>query len=457
MEKATPALRSDVTAAQEEWHAAARKLSSDKATAPLTGAQSLLLSALQGRRVIQHRLSKLKPLEKDSQLTFQVQIVQDAHFNFQLAKDLSKGLTAGFVGFDQGKILSYQPNSFTEFKAGEYQFAAGQRRFEVTLTFEPQPNRCLLSVRCLDDDKQLVENTPVALNDWDPARNPKNGILFDARTGSIAAVDEIVFQSPTKEGVSEQLIAFDFESPTYVSGAEVVGLGGWQASHLGDAPASSLVSGVIAGGELIAASQKLQAAQRALFAYEAKLASTQAKLAAAQTELASFEAIAAAERRRLGIAPAGGEAQLIGAASQDQLDAAQKTAESDAQSADQALAAAESLPAGDPQRADAISTAKNRLAAARVAIDEVIASRMLPPTKRSLPNPFVSYPDHSTGRRKALAEWITARDNPLTARVAVNHIWMRHFHAPLVASVFDFGRAAQHPRTPNCSTISRSN
>jgi len=58
------------------------------------------------------------------------------------------------------------------------------------------------------------------------------------------------------------------------------------------------------------------------------------------------------------------------------------------------------------------------------------------------------YPVQSTGRRRALAGWMTSRDNPLTARVAVNHIWMRHFHAPLVASVFDFGRNGAQPTHP---------
>ena len=56
-----------------------------------------------------------------------------------------------------------------------------------------------------------------------------------------------------------------------------------------------------------------------------------------------------------------------------------------------------------------------------------------------------SYPETSTGRRLALAQWITHRDNPLTARVAVNHVWMRHFGEPLVESVFDFGRRAELP------------
>ena len=42
------------------------------------------------------------------------------------------------------------------------------------------------------------------------------------------------------------------------------------------------------------------------------------------------------------------------------------------------------------------------------------------------------YPETSTGRRTALARWMTDRRNPLTARVAINHIWMRHFGQPLV-------------------------
>jgi hypothetical protein len=55
------------------------------------------------------------------------------------------------------------------------------------------------------------------------------------------------------------------------------------------------------------------------------------------------------------------------------------------------------------------------------------------------------YPDTSTGRRTALAQWLTDRRNPLTARVAVNHIWMRHMGQPLVESVTDFGRRAARP------------
>jgi hypothetical protein len=58
------------------------------------------------------------------------------------------------------------------------------------------------------------------------------------------------------------------------------------------------------------------------------------------------------------------------------------------------------------------------------------------------------YPATSTGRRAALARWIASRNNPLTARVAINHIWMRHFGAPLVPTVFDFGLNGRRPTHP---------
>ena len=58
------------------------------------------------------------------------------------------------------------------------------------------------------------------------------------------------------------------------------------------------------------------------------------------------------------------------------------------------------------------------------------------------------YPRTSTGRRTALARWITRKENPLTARVAINHIWMRHYGEPLVASIEDFGVKSDPPSHP---------
>lgn len=58
------------------------------------------------------------------------------------------------------------------------------------------------------------------------------------------------------------------------------------------------------------------------------------------------------------------------------------------------------------------------------------------------------FPQTSTGRRSALAHWITDPKNPLPARVAVNHIWARHFGRGLVPTVFDFGLKGTPPSHP---------
>lgn len=52
---------------------------------------------------------------------------------------------------------------------------------------------------------------------------------------------------------------------------------------------------------------------------------------------------------------------------------------------------------------------------------------------------------HTSGRRLALAAWLTSRDNPLPARVMVNRIWAHHFGRGIVASLDNFGRMGEQP------------
>ncbi|MCA9179166.1 MAG: DUF1553 domain-containing protein [Planctomycetales bacterium] len=60
----------------------------------------------------------------------------------------------------------------------------------------------------------------------------------------------------------------------------------------------------------------------------------------------------------------------------------------------------------------------------------------------------VQHPRTSTGRRRALAEWIASPDNVRTARVAANHLWGRHFGRPLVATPENFGLNGRRPTHP---------
>ena len=73
------------------------------------------------------------------------------------------------------------------------------------------------------------------------------------------------------------------------------------------------------------------------------------------------------------------------------------------------------------------------------------------PSVLSPPAPRINSPAEgveSTGRRSALAEWLTSRDNPLTARVMVNRIWHYHFGRGIVRSTSDFGFQGIAPTHP---------
>lgn len=54
----------------------------------------------------------------------------------------------------------------------------------------------------------------------------------------------------------------------------------------------------------------------------------------------------------------------------------------------------------------------------------------------------------SSGRRTALAQWISSDSNPLTARVFVNRVWAQYFSTGIIGTVSDFGRAGQKPTNP---------
>jgi len=103
---------------------------------------------------------------------------------------------------------------------------------------------------------------------------------------------------------------------------------------------------------------------------------------------------------------------------------------------------AEPLPSDEAGR----SARDRNIAAARKDLETAVTALGTP--KEGYTPVGKTYPKTSTGRRLALAQWIVSKDNPLTARVAVNHIWLRHFGAPLVPTLIDFGKNGKPPVNP---------
>jgi mono/diheme cytochrome c family protein len=442
-------VRDELTQAEANYNKAVRDAEQAGKPGALVGRQSLLLDATTGRRILQNGLKPLKSLDDGTVVSFQWLILNDAHVNFQFAKDVIKGLTAGYVAFEAGRIVSYQPSSFTEFEVGRYDFAAGQRRFQVTLVVQTKADRCLLSVRSMTDDKLLVDAIPVALNGWNPVGDATKGISFDARPGSVVLLDEVSFSgTPAEDQPTVKQLTFDFEPPKYIDGQDVVGIDGWENSTFGVAPATSVVSSIAGNPALRDLGQSLQVARRAVELETHPLRTAEAKLTAARAELASLEARIAAALAANEVPPreASAVTELSRTASRLDRDANLKRALADVLSHERMLALAEAKSKKDSSQQKEIASAHKLLSESRIALEQ--ARRAASQTDETY-TPFgPTYPKTSTGRRKALAEWMTSRDNPLTARVAVNHIWSHHFHQPLVSTVTDFGRNGAKPTHP---------
>ncbi|MDP7011914.1 MAG: DUF1553 domain-containing protein [Verrucomicrobiota bacterium] len=71
---------------------------------------------------------------------------------------------------------------------------------------------------------------------------------------------------------------------------------------------------------------------------------------------------------------------------------------------------------------------------------------IIDPSKASISPPPAAL--QSTGRRTALAKWLTRADNPLTTRVIVNRLWKQHFGHGLAANPSDFGSLGNKPTHP---------
>lgn len=179
-------------------------------------------------------------------------------------------------------------------------------------------------------------------------------------------------------------------------------------------------------------------------------------LKTAEAQLASVEARAAADRAK--VTQAANLSTLALAASRSDRIVAATRAEEDLRRAELAL-----LQTTADQKANSdkkLAATKASLEAANKVITAIKAVDIPSETYTQLPgakktqedyqnrNADKPFPASSSGRRSAFAKWLTDPRNPLPARVAVNHIWMRHMGMPLVPTVFDFGRKGTPPTHP---------
>ncbi len=160
----------------------------------------------------------------------------------------------------------------------------------------------------------------------------------------------------------------------------------------------------------------------------AQLDSLRARLAAERTRLAGSNA--SADTRRLAQAASRLERQIVVAQANVTLAKAQLQ---------QATAGKRD---SKPHQA-----AVSAVAAATAAVGKATADRDA--ADGSYTQFKAAYPTKSTGRRTALARWLTHPDNPRTARVATNQIWMRHTGASFVNTVSDFGIRSRPRRFPD--------
>ncbi len=73
------------------------------------------------------------------------------------------------------------------------------------------------------------------------------------------------------------------------------------------------------------------------------------------------------------------------------------------------------------------------------------------PASLTTGEPPVALPPHdgcTSGRRRALVEWLVSKNHPLTARVFVNRVWHHHFGRGIVASIDNFGKTGDPPTHP---------
>lgn len=435
-------LLADLSAAQQEFDAAVQKAVAAGEQGALDGRQSLLLDGLSGRQIVQRELSNLNDLPDGTTIAFRLRILDDSHFNFQLARDTSKSLTALYLGFVQGTIKAYRPGTFSEFVVANYSPTEFSEPLHITLTIHPADDVAKLRILSGTDNLPLVSGVDIALNAWNPSKNPHQPLTFDCRPGTRVLIDDVTVTA------DDQKWQWDFETPLFADGQNIAGVQGWTVHSLSAAAGTSAVSAIAGCRSATTEYQKLCAVRATVHAATRSVENARLRLDAAKLWADSIRATIAADNAQRDSADEETVAELSRRAWSAQQKSDESTALWQVADAEHQLGLRQSISDPDDSTKKEVADLQSKLAKARTDLKsarEQIASTPTSVEYRRL-SPTSSM--QSTGRRRALAEWITDPRHPLTPRVAVNHIWLRHFHTPLVESVYDFGRNGKKPTHP---------
>ena len=191
--------------------------------------------------------------------------------------------------------------------------------------------------------------------------------------------------------------------------------------------------------------QSLPEAQREQQAATHAVALAGKKQLTALAQVAAVTARIAADRAKYAQPPAHDAATLALAASRAERLVAAAKAEEAVLQAEQSVAALPPAAGADMPSKERVE-AEKKLAAAQQARAAATQAAEQPDGKYTPLGEL--FPTSSTGRRLALARWIGSPQNPRTARIAVNHLWLRHFGQAIVPSVSNFGLNGDRPSHP---------
>ncbi|MDB5174426.1 MAG: hypothetical protein JWN51_3199, partial [Phycisphaerales bacterium] len=271
-----------------------------------------------------------------------------------------------------------------------------------------------------------AKSLPIKLGQPYTLRVDAKGPLLNVYVDDVLAV---VYQLPHVRNHGKfQIWAFD-------ASAEFISL------RVDPLPANAVITETPSAGAAQATTDPMAAAELALTKAEGNAALARLHIATARADRAFAESRTAADAARYASPPSSRTDELMLAAGKAEVEAKAAKAEELLEQAWNELLIARV--GKDP--AAATAAGKKHADACKAWADAQSAADHPSAAYSSL---GTVYPASSTGRRLALARWITSRENPLAARVAINHIWTRHFGEPLVPTVFDFGLNGKPPTNP---------